>query len=161
MPSRYLLALLASLRPPRASAFFCIREICAMIRDYLIPAIKERFPNVVFSFDEPPKPIASLRSPCEALGGVEISDDGDEATVYLTNATHGHFSCYDDKLTGEQKEQEIASDVVGFLEALLSDRVVVWRVLGGMAGGWRVLADEPVPGPSLLRRQFLWSKEIA
>jgi hypothetical protein len=132
-----------------------------MIRDHVIRAIQEHFSKVPFSFDEPPRPIASLRSPCEALGGVEICDDGDEATIYLTNATHGHFSCYDEKLSEQQKERQIACDVVEFLEALLSDRVVVWKFLGGMAGGWRVLAsDEPVPEPSIARRQFLWSREI-
>lgn len=90
-----------------------------MIRDHLIPAIKERFPEAPFSFDHPPKPIASLRSPSEALGGVEICDDGDEVTIYILNATHGHFSCYDEKLTEKQKEKQIASDVIEFLEALL------------------------------------------
>ena len=136
-----------------------------MIRDYLLPAIKERFPHEPFSFDQPPKPIASLRSPCEALGGIEICDDGDEVTVYFVNATHGathgHFGCYDEKLTEEQKEKEIASDVLEFLEALLKDRVVVWRFLGGMAGGWRVLPPEKQsPKPSFTKQQFLWSKEI-
>ena len=132
-----------------------------MIRDYLLPAIKQRFPDVPFVFDEPPKPIASLRSPCEALGGMEICDDGDEATVYLVNATHGHFTCYDEKLTQGEKEKQITSDVIEFLEALLTDRVVIWRFLGGWAGGWRVLRpDEQPPMPTLVRQQFLWSKGI-
>jgi hypothetical protein len=132
-----------------------------MIRDYLVTAIKERFPNVPFTFAESPKPIASLRSPCEPLGGVEICDDGDEITVYFVNATHGHFSCYDEKLDEEEKAKQITSDVIEFLEALLKDRVLIWRFFGGMAGGWRVLSsDEMVPGPSLAKQQFLWSREI-
>jgi hypothetical protein len=132
-----------------------------MIRDHLAPAIKERFPDAPFSFDQSPKPIASLRSPCEALGGVEICDDGDEATIYLVNATNGHFGCYDEKLTEEQKEKQIASDVIDFLEALLKDRVVIWRFLGGMTGGWRVLRPgEQAPKPSISKQQFLWSREI-
>ena len=91
---------------------------------------------------------------------MEICDDGDEATVYF-NATHGHFSCYDEKLSTEQREQQITDDVIKFLESLLKDRVVVWQMLGGMAGGWRVLqpGEEP-PTPSRARRQFLWSREI-
>jgi hypothetical protein len=133
-----------------------------MICEVLVPAIKERFSDIPFFFDEPPKPVASLRSPCKALGGVEICDDGDEATVYLTNATHGHFTCDDEGLTEEQREQRIVSKVIEFLEALLKDRIVVWRFLGGIAGGWRLFrADEPVPKPSMARQQFLWSKEIA
>ena len=132
-----------------------------MFRDHLLPALKERFPDVPFVFDEPPKPIASLRSPCEALGGVEICDDGDELTVYLVNATHGHFRCYDDKLAQEEKEKQITSDVIEFLDALLNNRVVVWRFLNGWAGGWRVLRPgEHPPGPSIVTQQFLWSREI-
>jgi hypothetical protein len=132
-----------------------------MIRDHLVPALKERFPNEPFAFDEPPKPVATLPAQCQALGELRICDDGDEATIYLTNATHGHFSCYDEKLTEAQREQQIAAKVVEFLQALLSDRVVVWRFLGGMAGGWRVLgSDEPVPGPSTGTQRFLWSREI-
>jgi hypothetical protein len=132
-----------------------------MISDFLSPAIKERFPNVPFAFNQPPEPMASLRSPCEAPSGAEICDDGDEVTVYFVNATHGHFSCYNEKLTEEQKVKAITSDVLEFLEALLKDRVVIWRFFGGMAGGWRVLhLDDQVPKPSMARQQFLWSKEI-
>jgi hypothetical protein len=131
-----------------------------MIRDRLISALKQRFPELPFAFDEPPKPVASLQSPCQALGEMDICDDGDEATVYFT-ATHGHFSCYDESLSVEQREQEIADDVLTFLDSLFSDRVVVWQVLGGLAGGWRVLQPgEIAPSPSVARRQFLWTREI-
>jgi len=132
-----------------------------MISDSLLPAIKERFPDLPFTFAEPPKPIASLKSPCEALGTVDICDDGDEITIYLGTATHSHFSCYEETLTEQAKEQQITSDVLEFLDKLLTDRVVVWCVAGGVAGGWRVLrAEENPPDPSMLKRQFLWSREI-
>ena len=131
-----------------------------MIRDFLIPAIKERFPSASFSFDESPKPIASLLSPCEALGSVEICDEGFEVVVYL-NVTHGHFGCYDETLTEEGKEKQITHDVIKFLEALFEDRVVIWRFLGGVAGGWsRLRPNQQTPKPSMVRKQFLWTKEI-
>lgn len=111
-------------------------------------------------FGEPPQPTVSLQSPCQALGAMEICDDGDEATVYFT-ATHGHFGCYDESLSVEQREQQITDDVIEFLDSLFSDRVVVWQLLGGLAGGWRVLPPgEAVPSPSLVRRQFLWTREL-
>jgi hypothetical protein len=69
---------------------------------------------------------------------MDICDDGDEATVYFT-ATHGHFSCDEEKLSIEQREQQITDDVITFLDSLFKDRVVIWQVLGGLAGGWRVL----------------------
>src|SRR5436190_18967339 len=109
-----------------------------MIRDHLILALKQKFPDLPFTFGEPPKPIVSLQSPCQALGQMDICDDGDEATVYFT-ATHGHFSCYDEKLSVEQRERQITDAVIAFLDSLFKDRVVVWQVLGGRAGGWRVL----------------------
>jgi hypothetical protein len=132
-----------------------------MIRDLLISQLKERFPKLGFSFDEPPKPVASLQSPCLALGELQILDDGDEATVYFVSATHGHFGCYDETLDAEQREKQIVEDVVEFLDSVFKDRVVIWRALGGMAGGWRVLKpDESAPAPSALRKQFLWSREL-
>ena len=132
-----------------------------MIRDHLISQLKERFPSVAFFFDEPPKPVASLQSPCSALGELQIHDDGDEATVYFVNATHGHFGCDDETLDSEQREKQIAEDVIGFLDCLFEDRVVIWRALGGVAGGWRVLQpDESAPAPSALRKQFLWSRAL-
>jgi hypothetical protein len=131
-----------------------------MIRDHIIRALNQRFPDLPFAFDESPKPIASLQSPCHALGQMDICDDGDEATVYFT-ATHGHFRCDDEKLSIEQREQQISDDVIAFLDSLFKDRVVIWQVLGGLAGGWRVLQPgEDVPTLSLARRQFLWTREI-
>jgi hypothetical protein len=102
-----------------------------------------------------------LPSPCEALGTLEISDDGHEATVYLTEATHSHFGCYEDQLSTAQKEAQISSDVITFLKALFADRVVVWYIAGGLAGGWRVLGlGKVLPKRSHVRRQFVWSREL-
>ena len=131
-----------------------------MIRDHLVRELTQRFPGQAFAFDEPPRPVASLHSPCEALGRMDICDDGDEATVYFT-ATHGHFGGDGEALSVEQREQQIADDVMAFLDALFADRVVVWQMLGGLAGGWRVLQPgEDAPAPSVTRRQFLWTREI-
>jgi hypothetical protein len=125
-----------------------------MIHDYLVPAIQKTFPDKPFVFAKPPHPVASLRSPCTQLGELQICDDGDEATVYITEATHGHFGCYDECLRTEAKEQQIAEDVIAFLSALFADRVVVWRIAHGrVAGGWKRLGpDDPLPKPSLIGR---------
>lgn len=131
-----------------------------MIRDLLISALKRRFPELPFSFDESPEVFASLQSPCQALGRIDICDDGDEATVFF-QFTHGHFSCFDESLPVEQREQQITDNVIRFLESVFSDRVVVFQLLGGLAGGWRVLKpDEDIPLPSVAKRQFLWTREI-
>jgi hypothetical protein len=133
-----------------------------MIQEHLIAGLKNAFPDKVFQYSNPPDPVATLPSPCAALGTLAISDDGDEATVYLGGATHGHFGCYDDPLSEAERDAEIAGDVITFLQALFADRVVVWRLAGGLAGGWRVLEPgEQLPKPSHLRKQFVWSKELA
>jgi hypothetical protein len=133
----------------------------AVIADYLLPAIKERFPEQPFVFGKAPEPAASLKSPCLAVGGLQICDDGNEITVYLMNATHSHFSCYDEGLSDHEKAQLITSDVIQFLDKLLKDGVVVWRAAGGMAGGCYELGrEEKPPVPSMLKSQFVWSREI-
>ena len=132
-----------------------------MIQEHLIAGLKSAFPEKTFRFSQPPEPVASLPSPCKALGGLEICDDGHEATVYLTEATHSHFGCYEDQLSIGQKEERISCDVIAFLKALFADRVVVWCFAGGIAGGWRVLQPgEALPKRSHVRRQFVWSREL-
>jgi hypothetical protein len=82
-----------------------------VISDYLLPAIKAEFVEQPFTFAEPPKPIASVKIPGLAVGSLDICDDGYEITLYLGNATHSHFSCYDEGLSQGEKEQQIAADV--------------------------------------------------
>ena len=89
-----------------------------MIRNYLEPALRERFPERSFKFLKDNDPFATLETPWPPLGRLEISDDDDEVTVYLTEVAHGHFGCYDDNLSLDQKERRIAQDVVDFLSAL-------------------------------------------
>jgi hypothetical protein len=93
------------------------------------------------------------------VGDLTIVDDGDEATVYVGSITHGHFSCYDEKLSESEKAAVIASDVIGFLESLFADRVLLWQLLGPMAGGWQ-LVEEPVTEMGSrydLRKWLVWS----
>lgn len=132
-----------------------------MIRDHLVPQLQERFPNVAFTFNGPSNPVVSAKSPCQALGELQIYDDDDEVTVCFGDVTHGHFGCYDETLDTSQKEKKIAENVIEFLDSVFKDRVIMWRALGGMAGGMRVLkAGESLPRPSVLKQQFVWSREL-
>ena len=131
-----------------------------MIREHLVPALRERFPEHPFAVSEDAR-VVSLPSPCRGVGELVISDDEDEATVYLTNVTHRHFACYDDALTPAEKEKQIASDILDFVTDLLEDRVVLWRALGDAMGGTRRLKpDQSPPRSSWLRKQFLWSRPL-
>ena len=106
-----------------------------MIFNYLIPKLKEHFPNRGLRVENLPE--ARVIFPCmnPEFGDIEIHDDGDELTVYAGNFTHGHFSNYDEKLSKEQKAEQIAEDVVEFLKNLFADQIVFWGSHSG-GGGW-------------------------
>jgi len=132
-----------------------------MIRDLLIPAIKEAFPDLPFSFSPSSNPVAKLQPSFGAIGTLDIYDDEGEATVDITEVTHGHFSCFDTSLSGEQRDRKIVEDVIVFLRALFADRVLLFRTPGrGQRGigGWFRLDISPKP-PTLDagREYFLWS----
>jgi hypothetical protein len=132
-----------------------------MIRDHLVPALKQQFPQQPFIFSAHPAPIATIEAPCVEIGPLSICDDGDEVTIYIDHATHSHFGCYDENLTEEEKEKKIAEEVIEFLSALFVDRVVVFRIFRGWAGGWRMLKpEEKSPRRSFIWQQFLWSKPL-
>ena len=129
-----------------------------MIRDHLIAAIKESFPNLPFSFPQSSNLIATLQSPSAEIGTLEIYDDGDEATVSISEITHGHFDRFDTSLGETQRDRQIVEDVIGFLRALFADKVLLFRTPSRSMGGWRRLdlSSEP-PTFSPGREYFLWS----
>lgn len=129
-----------------------------MIRDLLIPEIKKSFPDLPFSFSQSFNPIAHLQPSFTGIGTLDIYDDGDEATVYITEVSHGHFNPYDASLSGEQRDREIAKDVIDFLRALFADKVLLFRTPDQRIGGWTRLDLSPKPptfDPG--REYFLWS----
>lgn len=130
-----------------------------MIRDSLIPALKIEFSGWEIAFDAPPQPIATFPAAQQAVGKVFVYDDGDEATVLIEKITHGHFNPYDKTLRDDQKDKMVTEDVVDFLKALFSDRVLLHTSAEKRLGGWTRLdlKDGPVVlSPSL--RYFLWSR---
>src|SRR5271154_6378259 len=106
-----------------------------MIFDSLIPKLKEHFSNRGLRVEISPD--ARVMFPCvhPEVGDIEIRDDGDELTVYAGNFTHGHFSNYDEKLSKEQKAEQISEDAVAFLKDVFEDQIVFWGSHRG-SGGW-------------------------
>src|SRR4029453_16696911 len=98
-----------------------------MIRDHLVTAVKEVFPNLAFKISPASNPIISLSSSSPEIGDLHIYDDGDHATVIIAGITHGDFGAYDENLNTEEKEHIITEDVISFLVTLFSDRVVLCR----------------------------------
>jgi hypothetical protein len=129
-----------------------------MIRDHLTAAIKESFPSLPFSFSQSSNPVATLQSPFAEIGKLEIYDDGDEATVSISEITHGHFNPYDTSLSETQRDQQIVEDVISFLRALFDDKVLLFRTPSRGMGGWLRLDLSPKPPTfSSGREYFLWS----
>jgi hypothetical protein len=130
-----------------------------MIRDYLIPALKEEFSGWEISYDSPPNPVATFPAAQEQVGKVFICDDGDEATVCIEKITHGHFNDYDAVSGSVEKEKAIVQSVIDFLKALFSDRVLLFTNPDNSAGGWIMVDGNDGPVElSRSHRYFLWSK---
>jgi hypothetical protein len=130
-----------------------------MISEYLLPALKTEFAGWEITFDVPPRPVATFPARQEAVGKVSIYDDGEEVTVDIEKITHGHFSQHDATLPNDEKAKMITKDVIEFLKALFSDRVVLFSAADNRYGGWTRLDLEGSPvGLSPSDRSFLWSR---
>ena len=132
-----------------------------MIRDRLIPAVTGAFPDKPFLFSSPPDPIIRLPSGHSEIGDLAIYDDGEEATVCITEITHGHFNPYDPSLSQDQVDHWdhfAIETVVAFLRSLFSDHVLLYRTPTRSMGGWYVFEDAPNEDIFVQGREyFVWS----
>lgn len=130
-----------------------------MLSDHLISEIRKSFSGWEMQVDPEKNPIVSFPAAQKEVGAVLIHNDGDEATVFVEKISHGHFNCYNETRSQEEREMIIAEDVVGFLRALFSDRVLLFTSPDNRIGGWSRLdhGDGPVQlGAN--RKYYLWSK---
>lgn len=130
-----------------------------MIRDRLIPAIEKEFAGWEMTITPEENPIVRFPAVQEAVGDVVIYDDGDEATVCIEEITHGHFNPYDESLQETKRDEMVTEDVIDFLKALFTDRVLLNVCNDKGSGGWTRLdlQDGPVQ-LSRKHRYYLWSK---
>lgn len=128
------------------------------MKEALLQALEASFDQRIFEPGKTAEIVAVFRASHPAVGDLVIWDDGDnEVRISIENITHGHFGAYDASSAEEASARVIAS-VVEFLEALFGDRVVLWRALGGMAGGWQVYdSPDDIPKRALVKERFLWS----
>lgn len=130
-----------------------------MIRDLLIPEVEKHFGHLNLSVDWTANPIVRIRPIQPIVGCLLIHDDGNEATVYIENISHGHFGTFDFDQSVEGREMDIAESVIGFIHDLFADRVLLFTSPDNRIGGWRLL-DENFEPPLLLDgyRYYLWSR---
>ena len=126
-----------------------------MIRDLLIPALRERYPQV--QTGEPPHAIAVFEAPHSGIGTLAIRDDEDEATVVLGQLTHFHIFPHDPDLSQMEADQAVTDETLDFLEALFADEVVVWEAADRRQSG--ITYIDPAKPPELPpgAASFVWS----
>ena len=110
-----------------------------MLRDFLVPALEQKFPARGLLSWEPPDPIAVFPAAHPEVGDVTIYDDGDEAILHIGDISHGHFGSDDPNRTGAVAAQAVTEQIVEFLNDLFADRVLLWKQPGNGAGGWYLL----------------------
>jgi hypothetical protein len=132
-----------------------------MIRDVLLPILRERFAGRGLLTGASPDPIAVFPAMHPAVGDVFIWDDGEEATLGVGAITHSHFNPYDSSLTPGERANYVSEEVVAFLDDLFADRILLWKSPDGGSGGWQIIGQDH--SVSLLDSHdltFLWSGPV-
>ncbi len=133
-----------------------------MISQYLIPVLQDNFPNRGLVVRTPPNPCAFFPEAHPEVGPIQIYDNGDEIILEAGNFTHGHFANYDENISTDDRQQQVAEAVISFLRDMFADRVIMWGS-HAKGGGWRVVSkgdSEPVLlelMPSRGQRLYVWS----
>lgn len=98
------------------------------------------------------------------VGDLKIWDDGNEAIIEIGDISHGHFGWFTKQATQEDIEQEVAENILDFLEELFADNYLLWRSKSGQAGGWRHIryssTDDWWSRLELDADKFVWSGPI-
>lgn len=131
------------------------------IRDALVSELKARFPDIPSSVVDGATWEMRIPAPNPHIGFVSVSADEEEATVFVGEITHGHFNPYDSSLSEDAHAKWVSDAVIGFLEDLFRDRVVVWTSASGGRGGWFVLEEGAEPELSKNVSAHLWSRPLS
>ena len=130
-----------------------------MNRDQFIAEIEKSFSGQEMKIDREKNPMITFPAAQKDVGDVFLQDDGNEITVFVEKITHGHFACYETNITEHEREATITEDVINFLQALFSDKVLLFTTADKRSGGWATLAPDKDPMQlSANRTYYLWSK---
>lgn len=105
-----------------------------MLADALTQRLRERFPDMKMVFGAPPEAVVVIPAAHPDVGDIQIFDDGDEFTIIVGNFTHSHISDFNAQ-SQQEAEQQSVNNVVGFLEQLFADQIVLWGSHKS-SGGW-------------------------
>ena len=130
-----------------------------MLKEAVISALQARFGDVV-SINAESREFAVFAARHPDVGDVVIDDDGEELIVSVGTITHGHFGSYEDGLSEAAHHSVIVEDLIGFLDDLFADRVLLFAAAWG--GGWSLIEDvDEKKLHSPRRRWFKWSGPMA
>lgn len=130
------------------------------IIDTLEPRLRERFPNRNMRSRQPSQADIVFPAAHPEVGDLLIYDEGDEVTVIVSEFTHLHFGAEKQNQTEAELAAVITERVISFLEKLFSDRIVFWKVLGGLGGGGCRERKEVDSASTFLVRKAVWSGPI-
>lgn len=129
------------------------------IREALLPALAERFPEHGLRAGEPPEPIAVFPGRHPSVGDLRIWDEGEEATVAVGKIMHFHVSPYDPSLGEAEMADYVTEHVVSALVELFADRTLIWQSPDGRAGGMGPRSGTRM-GMDEYDETFVWSGPV-
>jgi len=125
------------------------------LKDLLVPTLRTQFPEHDIEFPEEAHAIARIPAAHPEVGEMRIWDYGDEVMLEVGSICHQHFGDYGNG-TPEERAARICADVVEFVEAILSDRVLLFRTRLGSGGMYPLDAEEPMR-PRAGTQVYTWS----
>ncbi|MFT5629383.1 MAG: hypothetical protein ACI82I_001412 [Gammaproteobacteria bacterium] len=105
-----------------------------MLKSVMISEIKSHFPDAAIEFGTDGNVIATFAPIHPSWEPIDVIDDGDEATVFFGNFTHGHYGRFGDEATHELDAQSIAADVIKDLQLVFDDQFEFYKLRGGGGG---------------------------
>lgn len=136
------------------------------IRDVLLTAMVERFPERGLRLGTPPEAIAVCPAKHPDVGDLSVRDSGlFTVGVVIGEILSYSFTNYDTHLEESERAGRVTRDVVRFLQELFADRLLIWRSTDGRNGGWRERGDvgysEPLVLDNRIYRTYLWSSPLS
>ncbi len=122
------------------------------LNDQLLKTLCERFstrsPRLA---DRTDNLLVTFPAEIDAVGDVQIFDDGTEFTLLICNITHIHFEHDTDPEFGT----DVIANLVDCLDELFDDKILMWTGPGGM-GGTRHVNHQS--GRVRAKGRYFWSR---
>lgn len=134
----------------------------ALLRLVLQQALSQCWPATVRQSSEEGEAVAAFTSPNAEVGDAVVYLEAEGVVLAIGKFTHIHFECNSDRLSDDERVEEIVQEVVDFLHGLFADEIVFFgnSRAGGHAErssakrGW---LSRKIAGES----SFVWSGPLA